>query len=115
MNENCRAELQLGDDFSDNPVTFHCQLGKDHEGLHVETFNSDNGPVTVTWQGDNRIREANHLRELFDEAIITSPSIEEILSWSTDQRNEVLEWLLWLGDEELARPMPNWLKEHFSR
>jgi hypothetical protein len=52
--EKCEATIALGDDHGDNLCTFHCQLPKGHDGLHVETGEMDlpSQLYTMTWQGE---------------------------------------------------------------
>ena len=47
----CVEKLELGDDFGDNSITFHCQLVGGHGGSHQESFNTHGAIVRVQWGG----------------------------------------------------------------
>lgn len=50
----CNAHLYIGDNFGDNHATMRCQLTPGHKGPHREEFEREEGPVVVTWHGDQK-------------------------------------------------------------
>jgi hypothetical protein len=45
----CNERIELADDYGDNVCTIRCPLPKGHEGLHIEKFDYENCPVTISW------------------------------------------------------------------
>ena len=53
----CNAHLYIADNHGDNRATMRCQLGKGHDGDHMEVFQRGDDrskPVTVRWVEDER-------------------------------------------------------------
>lgn len=46
----CNIRLSIADDYGDNSATMRCSLSKDHEGSHIERYNSFGKKVTVSWE-----------------------------------------------------------------
>ena len=51
---DCKATLEIADDYGDNHATMHCQLTSTHEGNHKEGYkifiNGKDKKVTVEWE-----------------------------------------------------------------
>ncbi len=59
----CKSEIRFGDDFGDNPCTFHCELRKGHKGKHQETGRMYNQQrYKVVWDNETIKEEFNEDR-----------------------------------------------------
>ena len=47
--EQCKAEMEFGDDFGDNSTTFHCQFKKGHLTAHLEKGELEGKIYHITW------------------------------------------------------------------
>lgn len=66
----CNAQLAIADGYGDNEARMICRLPEGHEGLHQETYRSnESGQVTVTWERDDMSLRIEEAVETLEEAI----------------------------------------------
>lgn len=49
----CKATIQLGDDYGDNSITFRCGKGAGHDGEHIEMGQSSGCDYCFSWSLSN--------------------------------------------------------------